>query len=63
LIYRVHVSLANFIDSVIDYPNAKQYAIMMFERLGQLGILSNEMIERYKQHVVNLMTEETSEES
>jgi hypothetical protein len=44
----MHVSLANFIDIVIDYPNSKQYVFMMFERLGDLGILTKEMIEKYK---------------
>jgi len=30
----------------------------MFERLGELGILQNEMIEKYRKHVENLMNEE-----
>jgi hypothetical protein len=49
--------LANFIDTLIDYPNAKDYSFMMFERLGEIGILHKVMIEKYKQHVENLMSE------
>ena len=52
------MSLANFIDAVIDYPNAKEYAFIMFEKLGELGILTSEMIGKYKKHVENLASEE-----
>lgn len=50
----VHVSLANFIDTLIDYPKSREYAFQMFDRLGQLGVLKQEMIAKYKQHVDNL---------
>ena len=50
----MHVSLANFLDTLIDYPNSRVYAFEMFDRLGALGILSPEMIAKYKQHVENL---------
>jgi hypothetical protein len=30
----------------------------MFERLGELGILPVDMIEKYKKHIENLMNEE-----
>jgi hypothetical protein len=51
----VHVSLANFIDTLIDYPNSKNYSFQMFEKLHTLGILKTEMLEKYKKHVENLM--------
>jgi hypothetical protein len=30
----MNVSLANFIDTLIDYPNSREYAFDMFDRLG-----------------------------
>jgi hypothetical protein len=30
----MNVSLANFIDTLIDYPNSREYAFGMFDRLG-----------------------------
>ena len=50
----VHVSLANFIDTLIDYPKSREYAFEMFERLGSLGILEADKINNYRQHVENL---------
>ncbi|CDW76846.1 eukaryotic translation initiation factor 4 gamma [Stylonychia lemnae] len=54
----VHVSLANFIDTLIDYPNAKDYSFQMFDKLGGLGIIPVDMIEKYKKHIENLMDED-----
>jgi hypothetical protein len=42
------VSLANFIDTLIDYPKSLDYAFQMFEKLAQLGILKSEEKEKYK---------------
>jgi hypothetical protein len=39
---------------LIDYPNAKDYADEMFEKLHELTLLSADMLIKYKQHVVNL---------
>jgi len=50
--------MTDFIDVLIDYPNAKDYANQMFIRLGELGILQKEMIEKYQKHVENLMDED-----
>lgn len=30
----------------------------MFEKLGELGMMTKEMIEKYKKHVENLMNED-----
>jgi hypothetical protein len=54
----MHVSLANFIDTIIDYPNSRVYAFDMFERLGAAGILKADMIPKYKQHVEHLQDED-----
>ena len=59
----MHVSLANFIDTLIDYPMARTYANELFDRLGSLQILQPDMIEKYKQHVDNLESEEADEDS
>jgi len=50
----VHVSLANFIDTLIDYPMSRKYALEIFSRLGDLKILQADQIEKYRQHVDNL---------
>jgi len=39
---------------LIDYPRAKDYAFEMFEKLHELELLSEEMLSKYKQHVINL---------
>lgn len=46
--FRVHVSMANFIDTLIDYPKSLDYSFQMFDKIGQLGILKGEEIEKYK---------------
>ncbi len=50
----MHVSLANFIDTLIDYPMSRVYVFELFDKLGSLGILQQDMIQKYKQHVENL---------
>lgn len=50
----MHVALANFIDTMIDYPRSKEYAFELFDKLGVLGILTPAQIAKYKQHVLNL---------
>ena len=56
----MHVSLANFIDTMIDYPNSKDYAFQMFEKFGSdnLQILKTDMIPKYKKHVEHLQDED-----
>lgn len=48
------MSLANFIDTMIDYPMAKEYSFEMFDKLGELKIITSEQIETYKKHIHNL---------
>jgi len=52
------VSLANFIDTLIDYPNSLNYSFQLFEKLKELGILNEEKLEKYKQHVTQLNSKE-----
>jgi len=49
--------MANFYDTLIDYPIAKEYAFELFEKLQELGVLGEEQIVKYKKHVENLVTE------
>ena len=58
----MHVALANFIDTMIDYPMAKDYAFEMFEKLGELKIITAEQIETYKKHIHNLEVFEDQED-
>lgn len=48
------MSLSNFIDTLIDYPMSRKYALEVFSRLGDLKILQANQIEKYRQHVDNL---------
>ena len=54
LLYSVNVSMANFLDSMIDYPNSKMYVFGLFDKLNELGILNSVQLEKYKTHVENL---------
>ena len=46
--YSVNVSMVNFCDMLIDYPNSKDYAFSMFEKLCEMELLSAEMLPKYK---------------
>ena len=52
--FRVNVSLANFVDMMIDYPNSKQYAFGMFDKLAEMGVMTESQNAKYKQHCENL---------
>ena len=49
------MSLANFSDTLIDYPNSQGYSEEMFKKLAELGVLSGEQVEKYKRHVENVI--------
>lgn len=63
LLEGVHVSLANFIDTLIDYPMSRVYAGELFERLGDKGVLQQEQIRNYRLHVENLEEQADGEQS
>ena len=46
--------MTNFLDTMIDYPNAKTYASGLFKKLQELKLLTAEEVEKYEAHVVNL---------
>jgi len=39
---------------LIDYPQAEKYAFEMFDKMLELELLSEDMLPKYKQHVMNL---------
>jgi len=47
----VNVSLANLMDTLIDYPGSKQYVFWLLEQLKECGLMDPEMEARYKKHV------------
>ena len=51
---RVNVSLSNFIDMLIDYPNSKTYAGGMLDKLLLINLIDIDQLTRYKQHIENL---------
>lgn len=46
--------MANFLDTMIDYPNAKQYASGLFKKLQELNLLTEQQVKNYEAHVENL---------
>lgn len=54
LIEGVNVSMGNFQDMLIDYPNAKEYVFGMFDKLHSLDLLDETQLANYKKHVENL---------
>jgi len=44
----LNVSLANFIDMMIDYPNSKIYAFTMFDKLQEMGVMTEDLNSKYK---------------
>jgi len=54
MIEAINVSLANFLDMMIDYPNSKQYAYAMFDKLTEMGVMTTDQNSKYKLHCDNL---------
>ncbi len=40
--FRLNVSIANFLDMLIDYPNSKQYVNDMFDKLLKMGVMTQD---------------------
>jgi len=56
--FRVNVSLANFVDMIIDYPNSKLYACGMFDKLTEMGVMTKDQNTKYKQHCEDILNME-----
>ena len=52
------MSLANLLDTLIDYPNSKDYVFQMIDRLNETGVITGEMDQKYKRHVETLDKED-----
>ena len=50
----LNVSMANFVDILIDYPNSKIYVEQLFERLQQESILTDRQVANYRLHIENV---------
>ena len=48
------MSLSNFVDMMIDYPNSKSYANQLFLRLRSLDLLTDDQVALYSKHIDNL---------
>lgn len=46
--------MSNFVDMLIDYPNSKVYASDMFDKLLEMGVMTKDQNQLYKQHIQNL---------
>ena len=46
--------MTNFVDMLIDYPNSKVYASDMFDKLLEMGVMTKDQNQLYKQHIQNL---------
>ena len=53
----MNVSLANFADMLIDYPNSKLYAFQLLDRLTEMGVMDLDRASKYKQHCKDLEQE------
>ena len=40
--------MTNFADLVVDYPNAKEYAFQVCDKLQGMGLLSEDLLSKYK---------------
>lgn len=48
LIEGINVSMTNFVDMLIDYPNSKVYASDMFDKLLEMGVMTKDQNQLYK---------------
>ena len=46
--------MCNFLDTLIDYPKAKEYASGLFKKLHELNLLTEQEVQKYEAHVENL---------
>lgn len=54
LLEGVNVSLSNFLDTLIDYPNSKDYANQLLKRLHSEELINQEQFDSYVKHIENL---------
>ena len=51
----VHMSLSNFYDTMIDYPQSKEYVMTVLTELFKREVVvSEKQLDKYKKHLDNL---------
>ena len=48
------MSIANYFDTVIDYPMSRAYVEQLCQRFKELEVLSEQRVEEYKAHLENV---------
>ncbi len=46
--------MANFVDTIIDYPNSKIYVQQLVERMKTINALSSKQASNYMQHIEDI---------
>ena len=54
LVESLNVAIANFVDTIIDYPNSKIYIEQLFLRLKEFDLLTTKQLQNYRLHIENL---------
>lgn len=54
VLYRVNVCIAHLPDLIIDYPNARQYAIQIVQRAVKHKAMEEEQADKYTKHIENI---------
>ena len=53
-VYRINVCVAHLPDLIIDYPNARQYAIEIVTRAVKHEVVEQEQADKYIKHIENI---------
>ena len=43
--------MANFLDTIIDYPNSKIYAEQLIQRMEEIKVLTASQVKNYSMHI------------
>ncbi len=43
--------MANFLDTIIDYPNSKIYAEQLITRMQEISVLTPQQVKNYSMHM------------
>ena len=54
LVESLNVAIANFVDTIIDYPNSKIYIEQLFLRMKEFDLLTTKQLQNYRLHIENL---------
>ena len=51
LLSSLNVAMANFLDTIIDYPNSKIYAEQLIQRMEEIKVLTASQVKNYSMHI------------